>query len=120
MRSAYHEFITPLQVGEYLLISIYHYHSGFDVHLNSIEIYFIWWKKKIAALELNFQRLKWKVRLPECNFQIAEYDIGLLEESSYLKESYSDIEFCSDPMDVVKIIFLGAQGVGKTSIIQVE
>lgn len=52
---------------------------------------------------------------------ISEYDIDLLEDSSYVKDtSCTDIEFSAEPMDVVKVIFLGAQGVGKTSVIQVR
>ncbi|XKL64406.1 hypothetical protein PGB90_004492 [Kerria lacca] len=48
-----------------------------------------------------------------------EYDIDLSESSSCINDRYSNIEFSADSMDVVKVIFLGAQGVGKTSIIQV-
>lgn len=52
---------------------------------------------------------------------VSEYDIDLSDDSSYVKDSCSsEIEFGTESMDdVVKVIFLGAKGVGKTSIIQV-
>ena len=53
---------------------------------------------------------------------VAEYDIDLSDDSSYVRDncSSSETEFGTDSMDdVVKVIFLGAKGVGKTSIIQV-